>query len=247
MTEAPPTSPEPAAQPGRIPGVGAPASAAGTVGGDTPAGTPPRVIGRDGYPVAPPDSLAKALLASTAAYGLITVAAAAFAARDAQVIREIFESGEFAFTAGMILQVLSLFVMLMSFIAYGLWMGRMRHGRTALGHDVGLPAVEWWGWFVPIASVFLVPSGARRIMGRSVSLAVVLGWWITWCVAQTIGGIAGVLPNLALDLETGTLARPEYLDLYAPLMWVSTAFTVVSWVFMATMIRRATPGHLTKG
>ncbi|NTV38614.1 MAG: hypothetical protein HGA51_01460, partial [Demequinaceae bacterium] len=51
-----------------------------------------------------------------------------------------------------------------SFVLLALWMQRIRNARKARGEVVGgPPAVEWWGWFVPLANIILPFLGMRAI------------------------------------------------------------------------------------
>lgn len=233
----PPAAP---AAPGMIPGAAAPASAAPW---QQPAGGPPR--DQRGNPLTAPTSLSWALIGSAGAYTLISLVVAALAGTDAAVLREVLESGEFtSIPVGLLISALSAPVLLLSFIAYGLWAGRMRGNRVAMGDQPGLKGVEWYGWFVPIVGLVMIPMGLRRVSGHKVSVLMLVGWMASWTIAQLLAGIAGATPNFAVDLVSGELVRPELIDLYAPLMWASAPFLVIAFALFTLVIRRATTAHL---
>jgi|GEM_PF-759150 len=242
-----PPAPQPPT-PGMIPGAQPPASSPGMIAGAQP---PAAAYGVPGSPVVPPvekpTGVATGFLAVTAGYGLVALGLAAFAQSDAESIREIFESGDLTTgTTGpgqTVLSFLSFPLLVASYVFYGMWMSRMRRNRQERGLRTGLGAVEWWGWFVPIASVVLVPMGARRVGGPNVSLGVLLGWWLGWVVAQGLSFAAQFAVFSAIDITSGDLTRPEQLDMYAPYSWAAAAALLVSWGFLYMFVRKATETH----
>ncbi|WP_062312012.1 hypothetical protein [Demequina rhizosphaerae] len=241
------TPPPPASSPPPPPSVpGTPGIIPGAAPPPAPAyGTGPEIrFDRTGAPLEKPEGLAKGLIGVTAGFTVLTVFLAVMARSEADSIREAAETGDFAISVASLLGLFSTPLMVVSYILYGMWMSRMRRNREAMGTRPGLPAVEWWGWFVPIASAVLVPLGARKVTGRAVPLSLVLGWWIMWVLAQAATAYASVAANFSLDFTTGELTNPELLDSYPMWMWISAAFTVVSWWFLFRFIRAATDRHL---
>lgn len=236
--------------PGLIPGSqppAPPAAAPGMIPGAQGSATPPAPwqsptpVGRDGYALTAPTSLSYALIGVSAAYLVISLILAAVAQQDLDVIRETIETGSLSgVSIGMVLSFLSFPLMVMSFVVYGLWAGRLRKNREAMGERPGLPAVEWWGWFVPFASAVLVPLGLFKVAGRKVSGLLIAGWMITYTVATGLSGAANLMTQLAVDLTTGELTRPEMLDSYVPLMVASAGVLLISWGLFYLVIRRAT-------
>jgi len=231
------SSPQAPAAPGMIPGAMPPPSY-------SPDYTVP--FDRSGVPLEKPEGLAKGLIIVAALTTLLTVVAALFAPDAVEAIRESAGSTDldFSYTGADIASFFSFPLGIAAFVLYGLWMTRMRRNREALGAKPGLPAVEWWGWFVPAANAVLVPLGARKVTGRAVPLGLLLGWWIPWALSFVLSIVGFVLVVFALDLNTGDLARPEFLDAYLGVVWVTAALVVVSFVFFMQFIRTATQRHL---
>ncbi|MDN4490146.1 hypothetical protein QQX13_04815 [Demequina sp. SYSU T00068] len=237
-----PPAPASASAPGLIPGAAAPADA-------TPAPWQQSTTGplRDarGNPLTAPTSLSWALIGSAGAYTLIGLVVASLAGNDAAVLLDALETGEFAsLPVGLLISLLSTPVLILSFIAYGLWAGRMRGNRVAMGDKPGLAGVEWWGWFVPLVGLVLVPMGLRRVSGHKAPVGLLVGWMASWTVAQALSGIAGAVPSFAIDATSGELVRPELVDAYAPLMWASAPVLVLALVLFVLLIRRSTTAHL---
>ena len=229
------SSPQPPAAPGMIPGAMPPPSY-------SPDYTVP--FDRSGVPLEKPEGLAKGLIIVAALYTVTALLLAVFAQSDIDAIRRAAETGEIAFGAGTLVSFLSLPLLIASFVIYGLWMTRMRRNREALGTKPGLGAVEWWGWFIPLASAVLVPLGARKVTGRAVSIGLLLGWWLPWLLSGMVGSVASAMTQFSVDLTTGELVRPELLDAYPSLIWASFALALISFVFFVQFIRTATQRHL---
>lgn len=229
------SSPQPPAAPGMIPGAMPPPSY-------SPDYSVP--FDRSGVPLEKPEGLAKALIIVAALYTVVALLLAVFAQSDIDAIKRAAETGEFELGAGSVVALLSTPLLIASFVIYGLWMTRMRRNREALGTKPGMGAVEWWGWFIPLASAVLVPMGARRVVGRSVSLGLLLAWWLTWIFAGAVGNGASAMTQLSIDFTTGELVRPELLDAYPSLIWASFALTLISFAFFVQFIRAATQHHL---
>ncbi|MFP5361056.1 MAG: hypothetical protein ACLGHM_11245, partial [Actinomycetes bacterium] len=229
------SSPQPPAAPGMIPGAMPPPSY-------SPDYSVP--FDRSGVPLEKPEGLAKALIIVAAAFTLVALVSAVFAQGDVDAIRQAAETGEFVPSAGSLVTLLGTPLLIASFVIYGLWMTRMRRNREAMGIKPGLGGVEWWGWFVPAAGLVLVPMGARRVSGRSVSLGLLLGWWLTFVLTRIVAQGASALAQFSVDLTTGELVRPELLDAYPSLIWASFALTLISFAFFVQFIRAATQHHL---
>ncbi len=240
--------PRPGVIPGAAPGPAPAPGAPGMIPGAQPPapGNSTTPVGPGGYTLAAPTSLAKALIGVAIAYAVVTVISAAFAAQDANALVDTLTTGEFSFSPGMAISALAFPLLVTSFILYGVWATRLRRNRAALGDRPGLGGVEWWGWFVPIAFLVLVPLGLHRVAGRKVSGWLIAAWAIAWNLAGLLSGIAGVLPQAAVDLSTGDLTRPELLDSYAPLMQSSAAITLVALGLFILVIRQATARTLDR-
>lgn len=132
-------------------------------------------------------------------------------------------------------------LMIASFIVLALWMSRLRSAMTNRGETPGgPPAVEWWGWFVPLGNFVLPFLGMRAVTRGKASIGVVVGWWLAFCLYWVVS-FASVLPTFtAIDLATGELTNPEALDVLVPLAWAATLTLTISWAFLALTIRQAT-------
>ena len=129
-----------------------------------------------------------------------------------------------------------------SFVLLALWMSKIRAARTARGEAIGgPPAVEWWGWFVPLANIVLPFLGMRAITKARAGMGL-----LARLVARVRRRRSGVAWRLrfaeftAIDFSTGKLAHPEALDSIVGLTWASAIAMVVSWVFLAMIIRVTT-------
>lgn len=141
--------------------------------------------------------------------------------------------------------MLSLVAGIAGFAMLALWMSRIRKNLLALGITAGgPPAVEWWGWFVPFANFVLPLLGMRAIAHRKVSMGFLLGWWIPFCLVWLLQGASSLISFSAIDFSTGQLRDPAALDAMVPLGYVSSAFMLISWVFLMAIIRRVTAVHL---
>lgn len=128
-----------------------------------------------------------------------------------------------------------------SFVMLALWMQAIRQSRVASGERVGgPPAVEWWGWFVPLANYVLPFLGMRAITKGRVAFGLLWAWWLPYCLYWIISGISGVIPTAATDLSTGKLKDPDMLDAIVPLTWASAIALIPAWIFLAIIIRTAT-------
>lgn len=139
------------------------------------------------------------------------------------------------------LSLLSGPLMIASFVLLALWMSRVRAAITARGEVAGgPPAVEWWGWFVPIANFVLPFLGMRAITRGKANAGILAGWWVTFCLYWVLSW-ATVVPSLtAIDYSTGELTNPDALDVMVPLTWAGALALAVSWIFLALVIRQTT-------
>jgi hypothetical protein len=137
-------------------------------------------------------------------------------------------------------------VAIASFVMLALWMSRIRANRTRLGDTPGgPPAVEWWGWFIPVAWFVLPLLGMRAITRRIVGWGVLLGWWIPFCAMWLVTYVSSSAQFRAIDFATGELTRPEVLDQMVPLAWASAVLLAISWLFLVVIIRKTTARHLS--
>ncbi len=136
---------------------------------------------------------------------------------------------------------LSFPILVASFVMLALWMSRMRSAMKVRGEFVGGPAaVEWWGWFVPIANFVLPYLGMRAITRGKAGIGILIGWWVTFCLYWLLLG-ANVFPVMAaIDYTTGEFSNLDALDAVVPLGVAAAIALAVSWVFLALVIRQAT-------
>jgi len=133
-----------------------------------------------------------------------------------------------------------------SFVLVALWMSKVRSAMTDRGEvPGGPPAVEWWGWFVPLADFVLPYLGMRAITRRKASLAIILGWWFAFCLYWVFAWASIVPTFTAMDYSTGEVTNLEAFDVLVPLTWASALTLAVSWVFLALLIRQTTAAEKT--
>lgn len=149
--------------------------------------------------------------------------------------------GTSLFTGQSPIDYLSTPLMIASFVVLALWMSRVRSAMVARRETPGgPPAVEWWGWFVPLGNFVLPFLGMRAVTRRKANTGVVIAWWIAFC-AYWVASFASVVPTFsAVDFTTGELTNPEALDVLVPLSWAGAIALIVSWVFLTLTIRQAT-------
>lgn len=136
---------------------------------------------------------------------------------------------------------LSIPVGIASYVLLALWMSRIRSARTARGDTIGgPPAVEWWGWFVPLANIVLPFLGMRAITKARAGMGILLGWWLAYMAAGAVSVASIGVEFGAIDFSTGKLTHPEALNSIVGIMWASAIAMVVSWVFLAMIIRVTT-------
>ncbi|WP_062302842.1 DUF4328 domain-containing protein [Demequina subtropica] len=234
-----PADPTPPQQPapGMIAGAAAPTY--GAPGQQTP-------FSQRGEPLEPPTALGNSLLAVMGVNALIGLAVAASAGDVIDLITEYVETGTVTGSTGSPLGSLTFPLTVASYVLYGMWMMRMRRNRKAMGDRPGLPGVEWWGWFVPFAGVVLVPWGARKVAGRTTSLALLLGWWLTFMVSN-IAATTGIFAILgSVDFDSNEITDAALLNSYTDYVWASAVLMVISWAFLFGFVRQATTRHLDR-
>lgn len=251
----PPSSPP--AQPAPPPGVLAPE---GPPPGMLTPPAAPYAPGVPGAPVPPPfgaapvirpdapTGLATGAIVLTGLYALLGLVGALTAASQVETLKETYadpENASLDLTSSLI-GVLVFAVGIGSYVVLALWMAKIRANRTALGTAPGgPPAVEWWGWFVPVAHFVLPLLGMRAITRRVVGWGLLLGWWIPFAIYWVFYWVTAVSQVTAVDYTTGELTNPDALDSLVPLSWASAVAIVISWVFLAIIVRVTTRKHLT--
>jgi hypothetical protein len=194
-------------------------------------------------PPAASNSIALWATILTGAYAAIGILGAVTAPATVEGLKQRLEDPQNAslFAGQSPASFLSFPLSVASFVLLALWMSRIRAARTAKGETIGGPrAVEWWGWFVPLANIVLPFLGMRAITKARAGMGLLLGWWITFVVSGALSVAAAIPTVTALDWSTGKLAHPEALDPIVGLTWASAIFMVVSWVFLAVIIRVTT-------
>jgi hypothetical protein len=180
--------------------------------------------------------------------GLVTalaVVAAAMGPASVERTKEILASGETSFSTGGPMDFVSLPAQILAYIMLALWMSRIRRNLTVLGAKPGgPPAVEWWGWIVPVGNLVLPFLGMRALTKSSINIAGLLGWWLPWIASGIFTALASVASLRAVDFTTGELTNPEALDVMVPMFWAAAISLLVSWVFLTIIIRQTTTRHL---
>lgn len=180
------------------------------------------------------------LTGAVAALGLVSALTTAAQVDELKVVLADPENAS-PFAGQSPLSLLSGPLMIASFVLLALWMSRVRTAMAARGEVAGgPPAVEWWGWFVPIAHFVLPFLGMRAITRRKASASLLVGWWVTFCLYWVFSWAALVPSFTAIDMSTGELTDPDALDVMVPLAWAGALTLAVSWVFLALVIRQTT-------
>lgn len=135
---------------------------------------------------------------------------------------------------------------LASYIFLALWMHKIRGNLTAIGKAPGgVPAVEWWGWFVPLANYILPVLGMRAITRPSVNVGLLVAWWTSFCVFWLSMVYATVVAFSLFDFDTGRFAGDiDSLNSLMPAYAIQVVAIAVSWIFLTLIIRTATAKHL---
>jgi hypothetical protein len=80
----------------------------------------------------------------------------------------------------------------------------------------------------------------RAITKARAGMGLLLGWWLAYVASGIVSVSAGAVELGAIDFSTGKLTHPEALDSIVGIMWASALAMVVSWVFLAMIIRVTT-------
>ncbi|PKQ25528.1 MAG: hypothetical protein CVT64_08875 [Actinobacteria bacterium HGW-Actinobacteria-4] len=212
-----------------------------------PGATAPPIGGfpQAGWAPSKPSGLALWAIITTGAYTLTSLIAAATAQATIDETKRVIEEG--ATTAPTDpLQFVSFLAMLASFVLLAMWMMTIRNNLKQRGIIAGgPPAVEWWGWFVPIANYILPFLGMKAIARRMVSIGTLLGWWVPFCLTWIIGTAAAFMSFSMFDWTTGEVTNLDALDATVTLSYASGAAILVSWLFLVRIIRKVTDAHLT--
>lgn len=196
----------------------------------------------------PPDNrltkIAPWAIALTGLYTLVTIATALTAPGYVDSMKEALGDPVNAdpFATTNVVSLLSTPVQIASYVLLALWMWRLRTVQRARGADPGgVPAVEWWGWFVPLANLVLPFLGMRALTRRTVALGMLVGWWILYVASSLVAGIGTFMGMFgALDFSTGEYTNLERLDVLVPTYWISGLLLLGSWAFLVAIIRTAT-------
>lgn len=194
-----------------------------------------------------PTGLSWAAIIATGAYVLLAAVGAIMVDSTIDGIKAQFEDPDNAqldMTSTLMTGV-SFIVGVAAFVFLALWMTKIRTNLSAIGIKAGgPPAVEWWGWFVPIAWFVLPLLGMRSITRRSVGFFLLAGWWIPFCLYWVASGIAQTTVYGAIDWGTGELTNPDALDVMGPATWVAAVLLFLSWLFLVLIVVRTTDRHL---
>ena len=252
-TAAPPSVAAPA------PGVLVPDASPGLlVPSGVPSAPPPPPVGAfspmAGPPPVAPKGLATWAIVLTGAYAALSLLTAALTPALVERLKDTLAdaaSGEqtspFGDPLSGLLNLVSSTVSIAAFVFLALWMAKIRANRTQLGETLGgPPAVEWWGWFVPVANFVLPLLGMRAISRRLVGWGVLLLWWLPFCAIWILAPISASASFRAIDLATGDVTNADVLDQMVPLAWASAVLLTISWLFLAVIIRKTTARHLDR-
>lgn len=190
-----------------------------------------------------PRTLALWAIILTGAYTAATLLSAVLAPATIDSLKTSFEDPENAstFAGSSPADALTTPLGIASFVVLALWMSRIRGSRKARGEVVGgPPAVEWWGWFVPFANAVLPYLGMRAITKGRVSTGLLLGWWLPYVASSLVGFAAFGAIFGTIDWETGETKNVDSLDQLVGIYWASAGLMIVSWIFLAMIIRITT-------
>ena len=154
-----------------------------------------------GPPPVKPSGLATAAIALTGAYVLVALLTALWSPKTVENQKYTYNNPEnVTFDVGSLgLQTLSFAVGIGAFVCLALWMSRIRTNRTRLGRAPGgPPAVEWWGWFIPLANFVLPALGMRAITRGIVGVGRLLA---------LVAAVLRHLPAERSDLVAAVLCR----------------------------------------
>ena len=153
------------------------------------------------------------LTGAVAALGLVSAATIATQVNDLKIVLADPDNAS-PFAGQNPLSLVSGPLMIASFVFLALWMARVRTAMKARGEVAGgPPAVEWWGWFVPIANFVLPFLGMRAITRGRASVGMLVGWWVTFCLYWVLSWATFVPSLTAVDYSTGEPVSYTHLTL----------------------------------
>lgn len=242
---APPSTPEPAATP---PGVLTP----GVLPGAAPAAPPlPGAPGAPAAfptyaPVSPAGGVARWAIITTGAYTLLSLITAALAPSTLERTKQTLADPANASidATSTLVSMVTFGVAVASYVMLALWMWRIRGNLTALGRKPGgPPAVEWWGWFIPVANLVLPFLGMRAITKGIVGSGRLVLWWLPFAATTLVGAWSAVTQFTAVDFVTGEIVNEAALDATVGAAITTAALVLVSWIFLVTIINKTTKEH----
>lgn len=181
------------------------------------------------------------LTGATTAFSFLT---ALVSPLSVEAMRKQFEnpsSGELVINPGDIVSMFSVPVIIGSYVVLALWWGKVRQVRAAVGYQVGgIPAVEWWGWLVPLANAVLPFLGMRSLTKHLVGMGALLGWWLPYIASGIASSIAGFAILGSFDFTTGGLKDLSVLDSLIPGYWAAAILMAISWAFLVYIVRTTT-------
>lgn len=192
------------------------------------------------------NSLGKIATWATALTGLVallTVGSALWAPRLRDAYQDLVADPENAspFATTSPFDFVSLPALIASYVLLALWMSKVRSAMVARGERPGgPPAVEWWGWFIPFASLVLPVLGMRALTKGKASAGLVAGWWVAYLLYGFVGAIPAFAQFSAIDWSTGELTNADAFNVLPPAAWAASVTLIVSWVFLALVIRSTT-------
>jgi hypothetical protein len=224
-----------------MPGYQAPTSA-------LPGSQPPPIGGFPQGSWAPekPAKLALWTIIATGAVALVGIFSALLAAVELEDTKQrLLDGASSNSPATNALGVLSLIAWVGSFVLIAMWIMTIRKNLQARGIRAGgPPAVEWWGWFIPLANFILPFLGMRAVAQRNVNAGVLLGWWLPFCAYWLISIPSIVVMATIVDFSTGEVTDVNRIDDTIPYGFASAGALVVSWIFLVMIVRKTTDRHL---
>src|SRR5690606_1184369 len=120
---------------------------------------------------------------TTGAATALTVLSAVLAPSRRDVLEQQFTADASTTPQVDLLGPLSGLLWIASFVLLAIWMMTIRGNLRKRGIEPGgPPAVEWWGWFVPLAHYVLPYLGMKALARNKVDAVVLLGWWIPFAL-----------------------------------------------------------------
>ncbi len=233
----------PPTPPGVIPNAAPPPPPVTSAPPGYPAGQYANYPGLAQYAPQPPRTLALWAIILTGVYTLVSLGMALLGDQGVETMRRQFDTSSptLNFNAFDAVNALTLPVIIGAWVVLALWWGKVRQFRAYQGYTVGgIPAVEWWGWIVPLANFVLPILGMRSLTKHLVGLGPVLGWWIPYIASGIVASSAGFLVLGAMDWNTGEIDPHASFDGIVPIYWASAILILISWGFLTYIIRTTT-------